>query len=127
MTLFEVLLALFAVAAVLFAWRLFHPRRGVEINERGIRVRDLRLGWIRWDEIEGAYHPARDDDRLRLRLRMSDRLARRVSQRDRTAPSALPGSIDVQLDLSGADITPFELLQMIMANREGGTPPVPVS
>jgi len=127
MTLLEVLLALLAAIVVLSFWRMFHTRRGVEINERGILVRELRLGWIRWDEIEGAYHPSHDDQQLHLRLRVSERMKRRMRRSGRATRRDLPGSVEVQLDLSHAGITPFELLQVIMAYRDGGAPPVPAS
>ena len=67
------------VGIVLLSWRLLDPALRFAVSERGIRDRTLGLGWIRWDEIEGAYQPtAHDRDGLRLKLRLSRRLARRL-------------------------------------------------
>ena len=109
---------LVAVAAgLLFAgFRALRSRLHLLVTERGILDRRLRLGWIHWDEIEGAYPPtARDGDVLRVRLRLRRRRSRGL---------AVPESgRDVRLDLSGSRITAIELLQAILSHGGGATEP----
>jgi len=104
-----------AVAGLLLiGWLIHRPPLRLHVTERGILDRRLRLGWIHWDEIEGAYEPSlRDRDSLRLRLRATRRLRRKLRRR---ATEVAPGSksVDVRVDLSGSDITPVELLQHIL-------------
>jgi hypothetical protein len=104
-----------AVAGLLLiGWLIHRPSLRLHITERGILDRRLRLGWIHWDEIEGAYEPTlKDRDSLRLRLRATGRLRRKLG---RLATEVAPGSrsVDVSLDLSGSGITPVELLQRIL-------------
>ena len=102
------------VGLLLIGWLIQRPSLRLHITERGILDRRLRLGWIHWDEIEGAYEPSlQDRDSLRLRLRATRRLRRKLRRR---ATEVAPGSksVDVSLDLSGSDITPVELLQQIL-------------
>lgn len=108
--------ALLGFGLLMLGWRSLNPRPRLLIDERGIRHRDLQLGWIRWDEIEGAYPPTLDDgEALRLKLRLSERLRRRLRRRG-------SGSVEVRVDLAGAGIGPLELLQEILA-RTAGRPP----
>lgn len=116
MTWTQAVLLAFIAGLALVSWRLARPRLGLLVTDRGILDRRLRLGWIHWDEIEGAYEPsARDRDSLRLRLRVSERLGRKLRRRARRV--AAPGAelMDVRLDLSGSDIGPLELLQEILS------------
>jgi hypothetical protein len=112
----QALLFAFIAGLAVVSWRLARPRLRLLVTERGILDRRLRLGWIHWDEIEGAYEPsAQDSDGLRLRLRVSERLGRKL--RRRATRVAAPGaeSMDVRLDLSDSDISPLELLQQILS------------
>ena len=107
---------LLALAATLLAlmWHWLMPTDRLTIGERGILDRALRLGWIRWDEIDGAYQPsAIDRQGLHLKLKPSRRLARRLRRRD---GSFAGGPVDVRLDLAGTGISPAELLQQILTH-----------
>jgi hypothetical protein len=102
------------------AWRATRRPLSVLVSERGILDRRLPLGWIRWDEIEGAWGPtATDRDGLRLRLRASERLRRRLrgSREPGTEPEQRR-AIDVRLDLAGSSISPVELLQEILSHAK---------
>ena len=104
-----------AVAGLLLiGWLIHRPSLRLHISERGILDRRLRLGWIHWDEIEGAYEPSlQDRDSLRLRLRATRRLRRKLRARaTEFAPDSK--SVDISLDLAGSDITPVGLLQHIL-------------
>lgn len=103
-------LAIAGVAVLILLWRRARPR--LRIDERGILDPRLRLGLIRWDEINGAYHPsARDGDAVQLELRVTERIRRRLA-------GAAPGpTLDVRLDLSRSDISPTQLVQKIVASR----------
>jgi hypothetical protein len=120
----ELTLVLAAVGAVLLAWGLLGAPSRLAVGERGICARELGLGWIRWDEIEGAYPPSRGDrDSLLLRLRLSERLARRLRRQNPSLePSPREGeTYDLRVDLSGAPMSPLELLQEIVRRgREAG-------
>jgi hypothetical protein len=102
----------------LIAWRLLRPPLRLLVTERGILDRRLRLGWIHWDEIEGAYQPtARDGEALRLRLRVTERSGRTLWRRRAARRGAR--SMDVRLDLSGSGFTAVELLQQILSRTAG--------
>jgi hypothetical protein len=113
------------VALLASAWRLLHEEPRLEIGERGIHDRSLGLGWIRWDEIEGAYQRRSiDQDSIVLRLRCSERLERRLlSQGGCSSGSAEHGSLHVRLDLAGTSLSPVEVLQEILAHGSGGPRP----
>jgi hypothetical protein len=109
--------------AALLIWGLRGARGALVVGERGLLARDHGLGWIRWNEIEGAYPPSvRDTDSLLLRLRLSERLSRRLRRRNPALePPPRPGeSFELRVDLSGAEMGPVELLQEIV--RRGGGP-----
>lgn len=111
------------VGIVLFSWRWLDPTLRIAVGEKGIRDRALGLGWIRWDEIEGAYQPtAHDRDGLRLKLRLSRRLARRLRRRAPDLDGGISGdSLEVRIDLAGVGLSPAEVLQEILAHG-GGSP-----
>jgi len=110
-----------AVALAFVGWRLLNPPLRLLISDRGILDRSLRIGWIHWDEIEGAYQPTVDDrDSIRLKLRRTERLVRKLGSRPRRRARRPRQSVDVRLDLAGTDITPLEILQEILAH--GGRP-----
>jgi len=91
-------------AATALAWYACVPVR-LRVGRRGIHDRKLRLGWIRWDEIEGAYQPnAADVQSLRLKLRRARR------------------SFEVRLDLADSDVTPIQLLQEIVSRNPRALP-----
>lgn len=119
-------IALFLSAMILgivvLSWRLMDPSLRLAVSEKGIRDRTLRLGWIRWDEIEGAYQPtAHDSDGLRLKLRLSRRLARRLRRRPQTPVTiGSDDSVEVRIDLTGTELSPAEVLQQILS-RGGGS------
>ena len=102
---------------LVWTWKAVNPAPRLEIGERGILDRTLGLGWIRWDEIEGAYqHRSLDQDRVFIRLRLSRRLRRKLDGLKKK-PAGLPtDSFDVQLDLSGTGVTPVDIVQEIMAH-----------
>jgi hypothetical protein len=101
-----------------WTWKTVHQSAKLEIGERGILDRTLGLGWIRWDEIEGAYQRrSLDQDSVFIRLRLSRRIRRRLDGLKRK-PTALPShSLDIRLDLAGTDVTPVEVVQEIMAHN----------
>jgi len=112
-------LAVLASLALLL-WRLLHPAPLLVIDDRGILDRRSRLGWIRWDEIEGAYRSrAPETETLCLRVRLSDRLRRRLSRRGREVSA--DGAVVVPLRLAGTDVTEVEVLQEILFRRGAAT------
>ena len=115
MNLQEILFLAVAAGIALLLWRLLNPPRRVVVDERGILDRSLRVGWIRWDDIEGAYQPTSVDETLSLRLHSSHRVARRLRRTRRVARG--DGAVDVHVNLSGTDLSPVEILQLIMANN----------
>ncbi len=122
MSVFAILTLVAGLGLLILAWRLLNPRPRLLVDERGIRHRDLELGWIRWDEIEGAYPPTlADGEALRLKLRLTERLKRRPG-----GPGNGPASVEIRLDLAGAEIGPLELLQEILARTAGHRPVRPV-
>ncbi len=114
MNLQEILFLVGAAGIALLLWRLLNPPRRVVIDERGILDRSLRVGWIRWDDIEGAYQPTSVDQTLSLRLRPDHRVARRLR---RTRRAGHDGAVEVYVNLSGTDVSPLEILQLIMAKN----------
>jgi hypothetical protein len=107
------------LAGVLFAgWRLLGSSPRLSVSRRGIMLRESGLGWILWEEIEGAYPPsAGDADSLFLKLRLSERLSRRLRRRNpELTPRPRAGeSFELRLDLSGAEMSPMELLREVVA------------
>jgi len=112
------------VALLASAWRLLHEETRLEIGERGIHDRSLGLGWIRWDEIEGAYQRRSiEQDSIVLRLRRSKRLERRLLSQGRRSGTAELDSLHVRLDLAGTSLSPVEILQEILAHGSGSPRP----
>ena len=110
----ETILIGIAFVLVGLLWVTLYPRPRLQLTERGFLDRDLGLGWIGWDEIEGAYTPsARDDQGLRLRVSPREKLRRRLRRRKNTEPSA-DGTYELRLDLSETDVGPVELLQEVL-------------
>ena len=114
-----------AVAVLALLWRLVDPPPRLEIGERGILQRG-GWGWIPWEEIEGAYPPtASDDETVRLRLTVTERLAR-ILRKKRRLPreSLVEGSMEVRLDLAGSDLNAIDVLQEILSHDHAAeTPP----
>jgi hypothetical protein len=107
------IIAAFALVAVL--WVTLYPRPRLRIGDRGFLDRELQLGWIRWDEIEGAYSPnVRDSDGIRIKLRPGHKLLRRLRRRNR-ANASEDGSFELRIDLSETDISPVEMLQELIS------------
>ena len=105
--------AAFLLVAVL--WVVLYPRPRLRLTERGLCDRDARVGWIGWDEIEGAYPPSSHDaDGLTLRLRPGAGLRRRLRRCGGEGP-AEDGSWQLRLDLSEADVGAVELMQEVLA------------
>lgn len=114
MTIVETILIAAAFAIVATLWFVLYPRPRLQLTERGFLDRELGLGWIGWDEIEGAYTPSVEDaDGLRLRVRPSPRLRRRLRRRDDAV--AENGAYELRLDLSDASVSPVELLQEVLS------------
>lgn len=114
MTTLEIVLIGAAFALVVVLCVVLYPRPRLQLSERGFLDRDLRLGWIGWDEIEGAYPPSvLDAEGLRLRVRPGARLLRRLRRRNHSA--ARNGAYELRLDLSDTDISPVELLQEVLS------------
>ncbi len=115
MNVYDIMMLTGAAGLALLMWRLLNPPRRLVITDRGILDRGLRLGWIQWDEIEGAYQPrVGDQDRLRLKLRISDRLSRRLRRRFRRG--GVPELMEVNLNLVGSSLSVVEILQRILAH-----------
>jgi len=107
------------VVVVALTWRLFQPVPRLVIGERGILDRGAKLGWIRWDEIEGAYQRRSEDrDAVFLRLRATERLARRLRRAGRKQAPPVGQAFDLCLDLSDTGFSAVELVQEIMAHAE---------
>ncbi len=118
----ETILIGIAFVLVALLWVALYPRPRLQLTERGFLDRDLQLGWIGWDEIEGAYTPnARDIQGLRLRVRPGKKLLRRLSRR-RDAGVSADGTCELSLDLSETDVSPVELLQEVLS-RSGRRAP----
>lgn len=114
MTTLETLLIGAAFALVLALWVVLYPRARLQLTERGFLDRELGVGWIGWDEIEGAYTPNIEDvDGLRLRVRPGARLLRKLRRRDNAM--ADDGAYELRLDLSDASVSPVELLQEVLS------------
>ena len=116
MTTVETILIGIAFVLVLVLWVALYPRPRLQMTDRGFFDRELRLGWIGWDEIEGAYTPNPRDESggLRLRLRPGAKLLRRLRGRTGTALWQ-DGTCELSLDLSETDISPVELLQEVLS------------
>jgi len=99
-------------------WRLVNPPPRLEMGERGILQRGLGWGWIPWEEIEGAYPPtAREDETVRLRLTVTERLARILRKRRQfPGENPLDGPVEVRLDLAGSDLNAIDVLQEILSH-----------
>ena len=99
-------------------WRLVNPPPRLEIGERGILQRGLGWGWIPWEEIEGAYPPtASEVEKVRLRLTVTERLARILRKRRRLpGETPLEDSVEVRLDLAGSDLNAIDVLQEILSH-----------
>ena len=97
--------------------RLFRPAPRIEIGDRGILDRSLGLGWIRWEEIEGAYQRrSQEHDAVFLRLRATERLLRKLRRADRDGATELGQVFDLRLDMSDTEVSSVELVQEIMAH-----------
>jgi len=117
-----------AVAVLALLRRLIDPPPRLEIGERGILQRG-GWGWIPWEEIEGAHPPtAREADTVRLRLTVTERLARILRKR-RRLPRGTPleSSVEVRLDLAGSDLNAIDVLQEILSHDHVATPAEPPS
>jgi hypothetical protein len=111
-----------ALAVLIVAWRLLNPPPRLEIGERGILDRELGLGLIPWDEIEGAYPPRPDEaDAIRLKLRHTERMAGILRRRARHPAIEIDaaGSVEIRLDLSGTELDPLEALARVL-DRDAG-------
>ena len=116
----ETILIGIAFALVAILWVVLYPRPRLQLTERGFFDRNLRLGWIGWDEIEGAYPPTkRDAEGLRLRVRPGAKLLRRL-RGCRDADVVRDGTYELRLDLAETDISSVELLQEVLSRS--GTP-----
>jgi hypothetical protein len=114
MTTVETILIGAAFAIVVALWVVLYPRPRLQLTERGFLDRELGLGWIGWEEIEGAYTPSVEDtDGLRLRVRPGARLLRKLRRRDDSVAES--GAYELRLDLSDASISPVELLQEVLS------------
>ncbi len=111
MDLFEVTLVAIGLSAALLLWRLLRPPGHFIIGKRGILDRDLGLGWILWDEIEGAYR-THHGDAVCLRVRVSDRLAPRLRRSGHA--TVAHGSVEIPLALEGSSISEVQVLQEIL-------------
>jgi hypothetical protein len=114
--LFAISLSVVTLGLLALLWRLFHRSPRLVIGERGILAPGRGWGWIPWDEVEGAYPPtAAETETLRVRLRMTERLARVLRARRRLrADAPLEKAVELRLDLSGSDRAPVEVLQEIL-------------
>jgi hypothetical protein len=128
MSLFDVIGVAMTAALAVAAWSVLRRPSGVVVGDKGILDPHLRVGWIRWDEIEGAYQPSKGNtERLCLRLRVTERLARRLRRIPAAARArSTPESVEVSLDLAGSDLSVVEILQQILAHAGGRDRSVPV-
>ena len=99
------LLGMMGALTIILSW-LFRSRPRLVVTDRGILDRSLGLGWICWDEIEGAYQSRPG---VSLRLRPQTRAARRLRRKRNPAEE-----LTVRVDLDGTDVTPVELLQAVV-------------
>jgi hypothetical protein len=113
----EIIFLAAAAGVALLLWRWLNPPRRIVIDDRGILDRSLRMGWIRWHDIEGAYQPTSVDDTLSLRLHPDRRAARRLRRARRAGADADQGVVDVYVNLSGTDVSALEILQLIVAKN----------
>ena len=107
------------ILVIALTWRMFQPAPRLEIGERGILDRGAKLGWIRWDEIDGAYQRRSvDPTAVFLRLRITERLARLLRRADPRRSPSVGQTFDLRLDLADTGFTTVELVQEIMAHSE---------
>jgi len=109
------LLVISGAIAFVASW-LVRSRPRLLVTDRGILDRSLGVGWICWDEIEGAYQSRPG---VALRLRPEARAARRL--RPGRAPAS--ATLTVRVNLSGSDVTPVELLQAVVARGGAAAEP----
>ena len=111
MSLYEPAFIILLGGAAALLWRWIHPPERLVVARRGILDRRLGLGWILWAEIEGAYRMnGSETDGVRLRVRLSDRLASRLGPSRRRAGGRW---LEVPLRLDGTGVSGVELLQRI--------------
>jgi len=105
------------------AWRLLRQTQRLEIGERGIRGREITNGWIRWDEIEGAYQRrSQEGDAVFLRLRLTERLLRRLrGLPNRPEALGVGDAFDLRLDLTDTGFSAVEVVQEIIAHAPGSS------
>ena len=114
----ETILIAAAFGLVALLWVVLYPRPRLVMDGRGILDRQLHVGWIGWDEIEGAYPPnVQDTDGLRLKLRPGGRLLPRLKRRLGLSPAA-DGSYELRIDLSETDMTPVEMLREVLSHSD---------
>ena len=104
------------VATLLYVcWRWIAPAPRLIVDERGILDRQLRIGWIRWDEIEGAYPPRDGENAIRLRLRPTLRLRQRLARRlSGLSGAAAGGSLELRILLTDTEWSAVEILQRML-------------
>jgi hypothetical protein len=118
------LLMIGGAIAIAVSW-LVRGRPRLLVTDRGILDRSLGVGWICWDEIEGAYQARTGGEprppSVSLRLRPGARAARRLRRARPQAPDALM----VRVDLTGSEVSTVELLQAVVARGgvAGDEPP----
>ena len=116
------------ILLVALSFRLFRPSPRIEIGDRGILDRSLALGWIRWEEIEGAYQRrSQEHDAVFLRLRATERLLRKLRRAGRADATSVGQPFDLRLDLSDSEVSAVELMQEIMAHPSGPSESRPAS
>ncbi len=121
MSLWQVLVLVAGLGTLPLLWWLIHPPPRLRIGERGILDRGLGWGWIPWEEIEGAYPPTvKHGDSLRLRVRVTERMARVVRRRRCLDPGTpIEDRLELRLSLTGTGLSPIDVLEQIVAHRAG--------
>ena len=115
--------AILALALVGLAVLVLLPAPRVTFGDRGILDRSLGLGWVHWDEIDGAWMRREDrGEHLVLRVRVSPRLLPRLRRRSHVlGGAAAPETVDLHVDLAGTGIASVDIVREIVG-RTGADP-----
>ncbi|EEF59692.1 STM3941 family protein [Pedosphaera parvula] len=101
----------------IFTWQLLDRRPRLIINDEGIFDRTLRIGWIPWAEIEGAYKKSiASQDFICLKLKKPQKFLKNASdlQKALIAANQQLGCEPINLNLSGIHGQTDQILELIL-------------
>jgi len=110
------IVAMLSSMSVLFARRALDWRPRLVIDDTGVLDRTLKIGLVRWDEIQGAALDFVDDEELIcLQVRNPQESTKKISssRRKLAAANRDAGFAEVTLDLSGVAMATEDVLALI--------------